>query len=376
MCVPIAIDISRLGAREYTGTERYTYELLAALAKLDRFRPYTLYSNGLPARLPLLGPNVSLRNIPAPRLWTHMRLGPTALRERPALLFIPAHVVPLIHPPSVVTIHDLGYHMFPEAHTARRRLELELTTRWSLRAARHVIAISQTTKADLVHHYRADPARISVVYHGVQDHFTPTEHGQHLAPQLRQRYHLAQRPYLLYVGTIQPRKNLVRLLEAFAQALPHLEEPPLLVLAGREGWLSSAIVARTRALGLEHHVRFPGYIPDADLPALLRGALAFVFPSLYEGFGMPVLEAMACGTPVLTANGSALREVADTAALLVDPTNTDAIAAGLLRLISDAHLREALRERGLARAAMFTWERCAQLTLAVLLENIQLASFA
>lgn len=375
MCAPIAIDASRLAVPEYTGTERYTYELLAALAKLDRFRPYTLYSNGLPAMLPSLGPNFSLRNIPAPRLWTHMRLGPTALRDRPALLFVPAHVVPLIHPRSVVTIHDVGYRAFPEAHTARRRLELELTTRWSLRAAQHVIAISQATKADLVRHYGADPQRVSVVYHGVQQSFVPTADGQHLAPLLRQRYAL-ERPYLLYVGTIQPRKNLIRLLEAFAHALPHLEEPPLLVLAGREGWLSSAIFARARALGLASHVRFPGYIPDADLPALLRGALAFVFPSLYEGFGMPVLEAMACGTPVLTANGSALREVADTAALLIDPTNTDALAAGLLRLINDAHLRNTLRERGLARAAMFTWERCAQLTLAVLLENLQLASFA
>ncbi|RRR75083.1 MAG: glycosyltransferase family 1 protein [Candidatus Viridilinea halotolerans] len=369
MSAPIAIDISRLGVREYTGTERYTYELLAALAKLDRFRAYTLYCNGLPERLPTLGPNFSLRNVPCPRLWTHAGLGPAVARDRPALLFVPAHVVPLWHPPSVVTIHDLGYLAFPEAHTAQRRRELDLTTRWSLRAARQVIAISQATKDDLVRHYAVAPERIRVVYHGVDQALRPPHDPQCLA-ELRRRYAL-DAPYLLYVGTIQPRKNLERLIEAFACALPHLEQPPLLVLAGRAGWLSSAIFQRAQALGISKHVRFLGYVPDDDLPALLGGALAFVFPSLYEGFGMPVLEAMACGTPVLTANGSALREVADTAALLVDPTNTDALAAGMLRLTSDANLRSALRERGLARATMFTWERCARATLDVLL-----ASFA
>ncbi len=376
-CTRIAIDASRVslpgsqGAQPLrSGTERYSYELIAALARVDRWRSYTLYTNGLPAALPPLGPNFTLRSIPLPRLWTHARLGPALLRDRPDLLFVPAHVIPLVHPPSVVTIHDLGYLSFPEAHTARRRLELHLTTRWSLRAARRVIAISQATKDDLVRHYGADPARVSVVHHGLSPDFRPVEDPGAIAAA-RARHGLAG-PYLLYVGTVQPRKNLERLIEAFALALGEASELPdlTLAIAGRRGWLTEAIERRARELGIEGRVRFLGYLPDEELPALLSGATAFVFPSLYEGFGMPVLEAMACGAPVLTANSSSLPEVAGDAALLVDPRDTHAIAAGLRRLVQDEALRAELRARGLAHAAGFTWERCARETLAVLLEAL------
>ena len=337
----IAIDASRISVAERTGTERYSYELLAALARIDHWHPYTLYTNGLPATLPPLGPNFTLRSLPLPRLWTHARLGPALVRERPALLFVPAHVVPLLHPTSVVTLHDLGYLVFPTAHPARRRLELHLTTRWSLHAARHIIAISQATKADLVRHYGADPARITVVYHGLSPNFRPTSDPAVLVRHgLQQSGEAAPRPYFFYVGTLQPRKNLARLLDAFANANQRLaalpDERPLLVLAGRRGWLTETIAERATALGLRDRVRLLGYVPDADLPALLSGALAFAFPSLYEGFGMPVLEAMACGTPVLTSTTSALPEVAGDAALLVDPTDTNALAAALARLATDA----------------------------------------
>lgn len=364
MSQSIAIDASRLAVRERTGTERYSYELVAALARIDHTTLYTLYSNGLPAALPPLGPNFTLRNIPLRRLWTHARLGPALWRDRPNLLFVPAHVIPLTHPPSVVTLHDLGYLTFPDAHTARRRRELDLTTRWSLHAARRVIAISQATKADLVRYYGADPAKISVVYHGLAPEFRPVRDPAVLAAA-QLRYDLLNQPYFLYVGTLQPRKNLVRLIEAYALALPVLKatsKPPLLVLAGRKGWLSAPIERRAAELGVTNHVRLIGYVPDADLVPLLSGARAFVFPSLYEGFGMPVLEAMACGTPVLTSTSSALPEVAGDAALLIDPQATSAIAAALLRLAHQPKLRAELREQGLVQAARFSWDRCAQAT--------------
>lgn len=363
----IGIDASRIAVAERTGTERYSYELIAALARIDRRRRYTLYTNGLPAALPPLGPNFALRSLPLRRLWTHARLGPELARRPPDVLLVPSHVVPLLHPAeSVVTIHDLGYLAFPEAHTARRRIELHLTTRWSLRAARRVIAISQATKDDLVRHYGADPARIRVVHHGLSAGFRPAE-PERIA-EAQARYGIDQ-PYLLYVGTIQPRKNLARLIEGFAAAGAGVGPRTLLVIAGRRGWLSAPIERRAAELGVEDRVRFVGYVPDDDLPALLSGALAFVFPSLYEGFGMPVLEAMACGAPVLASRSSALPEVAGDAALLVDPLDPAAIAAGLARLASDADLRADLRARGLARAAAFTWERCAAETLGVLLEG-------
>jgi glycosyltransferase involved in cell wall biosynthesis len=357
----IAFDASRISVRERTGTERYSYELLTALARIDRRNRYSLYTNGLPSALPPLGPNMALRSLTLPRLWTHLALGPATMLERPDVLFVPAHVVPLIHPRRcVVTIHDLGYLAFPQAHTRRRRLELDLTTRWSIRVAQQVIAISGATRDALVQHYGADPAKISVVYHGLSSSFQPA--STEAIAEVRARYGLGER-YFVYVGTLQPRKNLERLIEAFAQLN---DDSVQLVIAGKQGWLSEAIQQKAQAQGAGGRVLLIGYVPDQELPALLSGALAFTFPSLYEGFGLPVLEAMACGTPVLTSTTSSLPEVAGAAALLVDPMDTMAISAALKRLSSEPELRRQLREQGIARAAQFSWERCAQETLQVL----------
>jgi glycosyltransferase involved in cell wall biosynthesis len=383
----IGIDASRVTVADRTGTEHYTFELLAALAQLDRQNRYTLYCNQPPAALPPLGPNFSLRHIPFPRLWTHARLSAEVALHPPDVLFVPAHVLPIgvvlrQRMRTVVTIHDMGYMRFPEAHTPSQRRYLRASTNWSARNASRLIAISNTTRDDLVHYASAPAEKISVVYHGVSPRFRPLE-DQNLIAAAQAKYGITP-PYFLYVGTIQPRKNLARLLEAFASASrdwglgtgSHVPDPqsllanPQLVIAGRRGWLTDEIERQSTQLfgpGSEA-VRFTGYIADDDLPALLSGALAFVFPSLYEGFGMPLLEAMACGTPVLASATSALPEVAGDAALLIDPEDTAAIGAGMARLASDAALRADLRARGLERAAQFTWERCAQETLAVLLK--------
>ncbi|WP_298815698.1 glycosyltransferase family 1 protein [Chloroflexus sp.] len=364
----IDIDASRVTVAQRTGTERYSYEIIAAL---DRIAPadvtLRLYINGHRERLPPLSQRAHTRDIRLPRLWTHLGLGPTSWRARPHVLFVPAHVVPLLHPPTVVTIHDVGYRVFPEAHTARRRLELELTTRWSLRAARHVLAISHATRRDLVQWYGADPNRITVTHLGLSATFVSPVDPARIAV-VRARYGLTQRPYLLYIGTVQPRKNLGRVIEALAHAIAAGYDLDL-VIAGKRGWLSEPIERRSGELGIDHRVRFIGYVAEEDLPALLSGALAFIFPSLYEGFGMPVLEAMACGTPVITSAISSLPEVAGDAALLVDPRDTHAIAAAIMRLSDDPNLRAELRARGLARARQFTWEACAQRTLEVLLDG-------
>jgi glycosyltransferase involved in cell wall biosynthesis len=349
----------------------------------------------MPAALPPLGPNFALRRIAFPRLWTHVRLSAELALHPPDVLFVPAHVLPLGAPlrrrtRTVVTIHDLGYLHFPEAHTPAHRRYLWLSTLWSARVADRVIAVSGATRDDLVRHAGIRPDKIAVVHHGVSTRFKPVA-DQSATPALLQRYGITG-PYFLYVGTVQPRKNLVRLIEAFAQTeargwrleaseagrlSPSLQWPassPRLVIGGKRGWLTEAIERRAADLGVADRVIFTGYLPDADLPALLSGALAFVFPSLYEGFGMPILEAMACGTPVLASATSALPEVAgalssrsEAAALLVDPEDTSAIAQGLVRLTGDAELRADLRARGIARAAQFTWQRCAEETLAVLM---------
>ena len=385
----IGIDASRVTVAERTGTEHYTFELLAALAQLDRQNRYTLYCNQPPTALPPLGSNFSLRHIPFSRLWTHVRLSVELALHPPDVLFIPAHVLPLgvllrRRMRTVVTIHDMGYMRFPESHTPSQRRYLRLSTNWSARHASQLIAISNTTRDDLVRYAGAPPKKISVVYHGVSPRFRPIE-DHDLIAATQAKYGITS-PYFLYVGTIQPRKNLARLLEAFASAIrgwglgaENSAPEPQLVIAGKHGWLTSEIERQaTQLFGPDSPaLRFTGYIADEDLPALLSGALAFVFPSLYEGFGMPILEAMACGTPVLTSATSALPEIAgdpssnsgQAAALLIDPEDTAAIAAGLARLASDAVLRADLRARGLARAAQFTWERCAQETLAVLIKG-------
>lgn len=366
--IVIDIDASRVTVAQRTGTERYSYELIAAL---DRVAPsdihFRLYVNGRRDQLPPVSERASIHDIRLPRLWTHLRLGPTSWRTRPHVLFVPAHVVPLLHPPTVVTIHDVGYRAFPETHTARRRLELELTTRWSLRAARHVITISHATKRDLINWYGADPNRITVTHLGCSSIFTPPADPRAVAA-ITAHYGLGQRPYLLYIGTVQPRKNLSRMIDALALTIAAGYDLDL-VIAGKRGWLSEPIARRAGELGITNRVHFTGFVADADLPALLAGALAFVFPSLYEGFGMPVVEAMACGTPVITSTSSSLPEIAGDAALLVDPLDTNAIAAAIMRLSDDDDLRATLRQRGLARARLFNWETCARQTLAVLLQQ-------
>lgn len=376
----IGIDASRIAIDERTGTEHYTYELLAALAPQDRQTRYTLYCNRRPRALPPLGPNFTLRHIPFPRLWTHARLSAELALHPPEVLFVPAHVLPLGAPlqrltRTVVTIHDLGYLHFPAAHTRAQRLYLRLSTQWSAWAATRLIAISAATRDDLVRFTGVAREKIAVVHHGLAARFRPVEDPAQLAAA-QARYGIRS-PYLLYVGSIQPRKNLLRLIDAFAAAVQPVDasRPPALrdlhlVLAGKRGWLSEAIERRAAERGVADRVRFVGYLPDADVPALLSGALTFAFPSLYEGFGMPVLEAMACGTPVLTATTSALPEVAGDAALLVDPSDQAAIAEALAQLAISATLRADLRARGLERAAQFTWARCAAETLAVLRQSL------
>lgn len=353
----IGIDASRTAWARRTGTEQYSAYLLESLLRLDSPHRFVLYFNRLPTPAPSWLQGADVRAMPFPRFWTHGRLSWEMLRRPPDLLFVPAHVLPLVHPRrTVVTVHDLGYLYYPRAHPPLRRLELHLSTLWNARVATRVIAVSRATRDDLICRYRVAPERVHVVYHGVSPRFRPTHD-----PGACARYRLPAR-YLLYLGTLQPRKNLERLLAAYAQLPPGA--PPL-VLAGGRGWYFERIARAVVAHGLQERVLFPGYIADADLPAVLSHAVAFVYPSLYEGFGMPLLEAMACGTPVIASRSSSLPEVVGDAGLLVDPLSVEALREAMERILGDAALREALSARGLERARTFSWERCAQETLAV-----------
>lgn len=360
----IGIDASRATRGQRTGTEGYSLQLIRALLALDVTDRFTLYFNQAPepGLLPE-GVRVRHRVVPMARLWTHVRLSVEMLRHPPDVLLVPAHVLPLIHPRrSVVTVHDLGYLHEPAAHRTLDRLYLDLSNRYHARAATRLLAISQATRDDLVRTYGVSPERVTVTQLAADASFRPAD--QAAVDAARARYGLGQR-YFLYVGTLQPRKNLPRLVRAFAQVAA--DRPGLqLALAGKQGWMAEGIRAEVARLGVQGSVVFTGYVPAEDLPALYTGALAFAFPSLYEGFGMPALEAMVCGAPVVASNVSSLPEVVGDAGLLVDPTDEAALANALARVADDADLRTELRARGLARAKLFSWERCARETLAAM----------
>ncbi len=262
---------------------------------------------------------------------------------------------------TVFTLHDLIFLFHPETHKPMNRWFLTLMMPRFLRAADAVIAVSECTKRDAVRAYGIPEEKITVIYEGVSPRFRPADPAAIAA--VRQKYGLPEH-FILYVGTIEPRKNLTALLEAFANlqsAIGNLH----LVFVGKKGWLYEGFFRRLRELGLEERVHFTGYVPDEDLPVLYSAADLFVFPSLYEGFGLPVLEAMACGVPVVCSNTSSLPEVAGDAALLVDPTDVRALAAAMERALTDQALRATLRARGLERARRFTWEEAARRTLEV-----------
>ncbi|HEY7062490.1 MAG TPA: glycosyltransferase family 1 protein [Chloroflexota bacterium] len=280
------------------------------------------------------------------------------------------HVLPpLRRTPSVFTVHDLAFLVHPETHLWSNRAYLQTMMPRYVAAATMVIADSEATRQDVLSYYRAAPDKVRVVPLGVEPAFSPV-------PPDRVRAEVAARhgldgPYLLFVGTLEPRKNLVGLLRAYAALLGRRADTPALAIAGAAGWEYDETYRFVAREGLGAHVRFLGRVPDAALPALYGAATALAYPSLYEGFGLPPLEALACGTAVVCSNRSSLPEVVSDAALVVDPTDVGALATALERLLDDEALRRDLRARGLARARQFTWERTAAETLRVFEEAVR-----
>lgn len=356
-----AIDASRITLARRTGTERYALALLQALLAIDTPHQFTLYFRDQPQPdlLPKR-PGVEQRVIPFPRLWTHARFAAELWRDRPDVTFVPAHTLPLAFPGrAVVTVHDLGYHFFPAAHTPWSRRYLAWSTRHSARRARVILADSAATGRDLEQLYDVPADKIHVVYPGVDEQLHRVTDPEMLS-RVRQRYSLPER-YLVFLGTLQPRKNIARLVQAYAKSGVYTQGVGL-VLGGAQGWLYDP--AWTAGVPGVQEI---GYVADEDVAALYSGAVALVFPSLYEGFGFPVLEAMRCGTPVIASNTSSLPELTGTdAALQVDPLSVEAITSAIQRVVDDSVLRRQLVEAGQIRAARFTWEAAAQATLRAL----------
>lgn len=373
----IAIDASRTTVARITGTERYALELLRAIAQQNTRHELTLYFRDDPNLTPLpplqFGKVVGgeVRVIPMRRLWTHVRFAAELWRTRPDLTFVPAHTLPFVFPGrAVVTVHDLGYRYFPQAHPARQRLYLDLTTRYSAARASLIFADSAATALDLTRFYGTPPEKVRVLYPGVDAPIIGD------LAQARAKYRLPER-YWLYIGTLQPRKNIRVIVEGYRRwRAAHPDDDSALVLAGGRGWLYDP----AWTAGVEGVIE-TGYIDEADKGALLAGARALLFPSLYEGFGFPVLEAFHCGTPVICSKGSSLPEVGGTLAsyiplqpaLLSGDSSADllaalaemadALAAAMDRLSEEAYLPSARDERK-AWAARYTWEEAASTALA------------
>jgi glycosyltransferase involved in cell wall biosynthesis len=261
--------------------------------------------------------------------------------------------------PAVVTVHDLSFMRYPDRLSRWRKRYLDWAVARSVRRAARVIAVSGSTRDDLVELLRIPPEKVSVVPLGVDPSFTPA-HGEDAAPPP-----LGGRPYILHVGTLEPRKNLEVLIEAFAGLRRSRSIPHALALVGGKGWSYQSIFDAVVRTGLQGHVHFLDYVGPGDLPLWYTCADLFAYPSVYEGFGLPVLEAMACGLPVVTTDSSSLRELAGGAALLVEPGSSEALQEAMGRILEDRALRDRLNAKGLRRAAQFSWPETARRTAIV-----------
>jgi len=297
---------------------------------------------------------------PLVRILWEQAIQPWAVRRsRLNLLHGLALVGPMLSAcPLVITIHDLSFLHYPRSFPTWKRHYLQLFTRLSVRRARRVIAISESTRRDIVKQYGISPEKIDTITYGLDPLFHPLPAGQVSGFRIQQG--LPER-FILFVGTLEPRKNVVRLIEAYAR-LPE-GRPPLLLVGGK-GWLYDEIFARVEALNLNGQVKFVGYVPGQVLPWWYNAAEVLVYPSLYEGFGLPPLEAMACGTPVVTSTVSSLPEVVGQAGLMVDPFDTEALATAMDQVLTDRDLREKMQIAGLEQARTFSWPETARRTAA------------
>ncbi|MEK7833528.1 MAG: glycosyltransferase family 1 protein [Acidobacteriota bacterium] len=375
----IGIDAHAIGAQQ-GGNETYIRGLIRALAEIDDRNRYTIYlaeadaaaewRDGFASR----HTNFEIRLLPKPTplirvpLFLAYELWRRPPHSRIDVLHVQYTAPPFCSVPVVATIHDLAFEHMPETFTRRGSFQLKLTVRRTAQRAVRIATVSEYSRQDLLRTYKLPPEKVAVTYNGIDAHFT-AQASPNETEDVQQRFGIS-RDYLLAVGSLQPRKNLVRLVRAYAKLRTENENfQPQLVIVGRKLWLADEIFAEVRRQEWADDVILTGYASDEDLPKLYRQATAFVYPSLFEGFGLPPVEAMACGTPVVTSNVSSLPEVTGEAALLIDPLDQGSIEAALLEIMGDQGLRARLREQGIKQAGKFTWRAAAEKTLQLYRES-------
>ncbi len=359
----IGIDASRAFLKRRTGIEEYAYQVIrhlrTALPATDSVVLYVrkkLHITDYKLRVVIpeinfdLPDNWRVCGIWAPRFWTQIGLSIEMLLKPPDILFVPAHTVPIIHPANtVVTVHGLEYEFCPQAYSFWERLYMRASIRFSCRTASTVVCVSENTKRDVMRLYQVPEEKIRVVYEGF---------SQPVNSQQSTKRH--EKPYLLFVGRLEERKNIVRIIEAFETLKERYGIPHRLVLAGKSGFGYGKISIRSQASGIRNEILEVGYVTEAEKWELLRNADIFLFPTLYEGFGIPILEAQSVGVPVVASDTSSMPEVGGEGAVYADPYSAESIADGIRKVLSDSGFRDDIIEKGLVNAGRFGWHGCAK----------------
>jgi len=362
----IGIDASHAFLEYRMGVEEYSYQIIKALAKVDHKNRYILYLNGIKNKASIQEikwpNNFKFENIPLKRFWTHLRLGFRARADRVDVLFIPAQAMPIIPlSKTVVTLHGLEYEHYPESYSWKRRIYLKATTRYSLKHARSIIAVSRNTKNDLVKMYQGKPDKIKVVYHGFDAPFQITNGVSSFSslPTIR-------KPYILALGRLEQRKNIVGLVKAFDQFKKESNWRGQLILVGKPGFGYQEIKKAITDSLFSKDIIQKGYVSEEEKWAYLKKSILFVFPSLYEGFGLPILEAFVAKVPVIASNVASIPEVGGSACLYFDPKNIFEISKRISLVLGRQDIRERLIKKGYQRLQKFSWEKCSRETLQVL----------
>ncbi len=361
----IGIEAERANLPNPTGVERYAAELIRNLAKLDQRNQYVLYFRTKPQQwFYELPKNFTIKVIPFPKFWTQIRISWEMIIHPVDVLFIPASALPLWHPKkTVMTVHDVAWRIYPDAFTKFMRYYQEFSAKFAVWSAAKILTVSQATKDDVVKFYGAPADKIVATHLAYDESFHPRSYEE-VQPVL-DKYGLVYQKYALFLGTMQPRKNIVRLVEAFQKIRKENRVEEKLAIFGGKGWLWEPIFEKIQAASIDGSVKYCNYASKEDLPFLIAGAKLLTLPALYEGFGLPPLEAMASGVPVVVSNISSLPEVVGEAGRLIDPMSVDSIADGLLEVLMNNKLREDMIAKGLAQSKKFNWENTARQTLEV-----------
>ncbi len=363
----IGIDGNEANVDSHVGVSVYTLNLLTYFQKNsnDSVR-FNIYLKNKPKNfLPEQTKNFRYITVPGPIAWSQIFLPLYLNTHRPDDIFLsPAHYSPRsLRSPLIVTIHDLSYFYYPDEFLKKDLYKLTNWTKDSITKAKKIIAVSKTTKKDILKFYNVPEEKVSVIYNGYEKNDTNENKDDNTNTDLSDL-----KKYILYVGTIQPRKNLTTLIEAFAKF--HTEQPDYkLIIVGRKGWLYEEIFNKVKEMNVEDSVIFTGYLPDSTVKKLYKDAFCFVLPSLYEGFGLPVLEAMSMGCPVIASFSSSLPEIGGEACLYFDPKNPAELTEKMNTLLQSSELRAELIQKGKERVKEFSWETCAKQTLDLIINT-------